>query len=78
MAFTPSQLADLDAAIASGARVVQYRNGQRVEYRDLDEMLQVRARMTGEIAGRTRQPIFVRPKMARSADGEPSDSMEVG
>lgn len=35
--YTAAQLAALDAAIASGVKVVQY-DGQRTEYRSMDEL----------------------------------------
>ena len=46
--FTQTQLEALEAAIAKGVRLVQY-NGQKVEYASIDEMLEVRRLMKGEL-----------------------------
>lgn len=58
MAYTQQQLADLDAAIAEGALIVQSA-GRRVEYRSLDEMLRVRRLMAAEIEA---TPVVERPR----------------
>jgi hypothetical protein len=54
--FTPEQLAALNAAIAQGVRKVKY-GDKEVEYRDLDEMLQLAGVMENQInnAGRSRR-----------------------
>lgn len=52
MAFTLIQLQTLERAIAQGQRVVEYVDGgrsNRVEYRTLSEMLEVRAIMRREL-----------------------------
>ncbi len=46
--YTQADLNALNSAIATGARSVSY-NGQKVEYRDLDEMLRVRDDMEREL-----------------------------
>lgn len=48
MAYTMDQLNALRAAIAQGARVVQYAD-KRVEYRSLAEMQQIERRMSAEL-----------------------------
>lgn len=48
MAFTPQQLAILDAAIAEGTLKVEY-GDKKVEYRSLNEMLNIRALMAAEL-----------------------------
>lgn len=56
MAWTESDLTELESAIKSGARRVKYAD-KEVEYRDLSEMLQVRNMMRKELgvaAGRQR------------------------
>ena len=40
--WTAIDLANLDRAIASGAKRVKYSNDQEVEYRDLSDMLKAR------------------------------------
>jgi hypothetical protein len=49
MAFTQTDLDNLDAAIASGHRVV-HAEGRRVEYGSVDDMLRARAHIAGQIA----------------------------
>lgn len=44
MAYTADQLAALEAALASGQRVVQY-NNRRIEYHSLTEMQALRDKM---------------------------------
>ena len=48
--WTSTHLAALEAAIAQGARTVQYGDRQ-VTYHSLDEMLRLRATMASAIAG---------------------------
>jgi len=66
MAFTQTQLDALDEAIASGTLEVWY-DHKKVEYRSLDEMLQIRQTMATEIAqqGRPR----VRRRVAQYSNG---------
>ena len=49
MAFTQTDLDNIDAAIASGHRVV-HAEGRRVEYGSVDDMLRARAHIAGQIA----------------------------
>lgn len=54
MAATAQQIADLEAAIASGALTVQYGDPpRRVTYRSLAEMESVLAKLKGELSGST-------------------------
>lgn len=48
MAWTQTDLDALESAIADGkgARVIQFSDGQRVEFHSLPEMLELRAQMT--------------------------------
>lgn len=48
MAFTTTQLAALEAAIASGELVVQY-DGKRVEYRSVADLVKARDLVRGEL-----------------------------
>lgn len=48
MAYTIDQLTVLKAAIAQGARVVEYAD-KKVEYRTLSEMLQIQRQMEAEL-----------------------------
>jgi hypothetical protein len=49
MAYTTEQRDALQAAIASGTRVVMY-DGKRIEYHDLGEMRRLLAAMNAELA----------------------------
>ncbi len=51
MAWTVTDLDRLKAAIATGARVVQY-SDKRMEYRSLKEMIQAKRMMEAELKGR--------------------------
>ena len=51
MAFTATQLATLEKAIAQGATRVQYRD-ETVEYRSLDDMIKLRNLMRRELGER--------------------------
>jgi hypothetical protein len=48
--YTVTQLADLRAAMAEGAREIRA-NGRVVVFRDLDEMLELERRMSKELEG---------------------------
>jgi precorrin-4 methylase len=51
MSFTLDQIADLERAIATGARSVRNANGEMVTYGSLAEMRQTLAMMKADIAG---------------------------
>lgn len=48
MAYTQTDLDELQRAIAKGARVVSF-DGQRVEFRDLHEMERLEAKIKNEL-----------------------------
>jgi len=48
--FTQAQLDALDKAISTGARSISY-DGKTTVFRDIDEMLSLRARMSESLAG---------------------------
>ena len=50
MAWTPEDLAALDAAIATGAQRVRYQTHE-VEYRSMADMLRARDLIKGEMTG---------------------------
>ena len=52
MAFTPQDLAALDAAIASGELTIRA-NGREVTYRSLSDLLQARTLIANAIAAQT-------------------------
>lgn len=49
MAYTVEQLAAIEAALASGQRVVQY-NNRRIEYHSLTELSALRDRIAASLA----------------------------
>ena len=49
MAYTVEQLAAIEAALASGQRVVQY-NNRRIEYHSLTEMQALRDKIAASLA----------------------------
>jgi hypothetical protein len=49
MPFTSSDLANVDAAIASGELAVEV-NGKRITYRSVDELKEARTLILGDIA----------------------------
>ena len=55
MAFSASQLAALDVAIATGTTRVTH-DGKTVEYRSISEMIQIRNLMRAEMASSTPGP----------------------
>ncbi len=58
MAFTQSDIDNLDEAIAAGEKTVKV-NGREVEYRSIEEMLKVRRFILAELArksGRRKHP----------------------
>lgn len=56
--YTVTQLADLRAAMAEGAREIRA-NGRVVVFRDLDEMLELERRMSKELEGSAQKPARV-------------------
>lgn len=53
MAWTQADLDNLDRLIATGVKVAEFRSGDRTEkqeFRSYQEMIDLRARMAGEIA----------------------------
>lgn len=61
MAYSQTDLDNLDAAIASGHLIVHV-EGRRVEYRSLDELMRARAHVSAQItaatAGSTRRGVY--------------------
>ena len=49
MAFTQTQLDALESAIAQGVLTVRYADGKTVTYRSLDEMLNLKSQMEGDL-----------------------------
>jgi len=49
MAWTQDDLDRISTAIANNVRSVTYADGRRVEYQDVDKMLQVRRDMKAEL-----------------------------
>lgn len=49
MAYTPTQLADLRAAIAEGVLSVRFSDGRQLTYRSLDEMRRIEQGMAAEL-----------------------------
>lgn len=56
MAWTPADIAKLEAAIASGTKEVEYDGPprRRIEYQDIDAMKRVLDEMKGESSANTR------------------------
>ncbi len=65
--FTLEGLKRLEEAIARGVLVVQYED-RRTQYRDLDEMLRIRALMRGELGVDAAKP-RERRRLARYSKG---------
>ncbi len=55
MAFTQTDLDNVRAAIATGEKSVMV-NGRRVEYRDMNELLQAEARIQAALAAAPNAP----------------------
>jgi hypothetical protein len=51
MAWTQDDVDAIKAALATGARDVQYSDGSRVSYRSEAEMMSIMKRMQAEVAG---------------------------
>lgn len=49
MAWTQTQLDALNEALALGVTEVRYADGKTVKYRSIDEMLNIKAQMEGEL-----------------------------
>lgn len=62
MAFTPSDLAAVDAAIASGELIVRHADGRMVTYRSIDELTKAKATIEAGLAAQ-------RPAGARARTG---------
>jgi hypothetical protein len=56
MAFTESDLAAIDRAIATGERQVQFAD-RAVTYRSITELLEARAVIAAQLAGRVKQTL---------------------
>lgn len=56
MAFSASDLATIEAAIASGTLRVKFADGREVTYQNADEMMRVRSAVQGEIAAASAAP----------------------
>ena len=50
MAFSQTDLDKIDAAIASNTKSVQFADGQRIEYRSVDEMMTARRHIAAIVA----------------------------
>lgn len=50
MAFTSADLAQIDRAIADASLEVRFSDGRMVKYRSMDELLNARAFIAGQIA----------------------------
>jgi hypothetical protein len=61
MAWTQADIDRLKSAIATGAKISEFRSGdtsRKVELRSLDEMERLLASMTAEVAGPAPQTIY--------------------
>lgn len=61
---TQDMLNKLDAAIASGQRVIQY-NGKRIEYQDMASLLRARAVLANELMGAQQSDVLNRMSVAQ-------------
>ena len=62
VSWTAEDLANLDAAIASGSLTVRSKNGDSVTYRSLDDMLRLRALIAASLQSTpTRRVTYARP-----------------
>ncbi len=69
MAFTTTDLAAVDAAIASGELTIRAADGRTVTYRSMDELLKARAVMQAELAAATPRPrAYPRHQLADFSD----------
>jgi ABC-type cobalamin transport system ATPase subunit len=57
------QITAINAAIASGERVVQY-NGKRIEYRSIDELVRARQILTDQLVGTSQMDVLNRATVA--------------
>ncbi|WP_406720424.1 hypothetical protein RPE78_12290 [Thioclava litoralis] len=66
MAYTQDQIESLKAAMAKGVTSVEM-NGERVQFRSLDEMQRQLGRMQAEVAGARRVSTLrqLRPRLSR-------------
>lgn len=69
MAFTTTDLAAVDAAIASGELTIRAADGKTVTYRSMDELLKARAVMQAELAAANPRPsAYPRHQLADFSD----------
>lgn len=70
MAFTTTDLAAVDAAIASGELTIRATDGRTVTYRSMDELLKARAVMQADMAasGGTQVRAYPRHQLADFSD----------
>lgn len=69
MAFTTTDLAAVDAAIASGELTIRAADGKTVTYRSMDELLKARAVMQAELAATHPRPrAYPRHQLADFSD----------
>lgn len=69
MAFTTTDLAAVDAAIASGELTIRAADGKTVTYRSMDELLKARAVMQAELAAANHRPrAYPRHQLADFSD----------
>jgi len=71
MAFTPENLAAVDAAIASGELTVRGADGRMITYRSMDELKSARALIQADIAsqsGSAAQRAYPRHQLADFSD----------
>lgn len=69
MAFTTTDLAAVDAAIASGELTIRAADGKTVTYRSMDELLKARSVMQAELAAATPRPrAYPRHQLADFSD----------
>lgn len=67
MAFTSDDLAAIEQAIASGELTVQHADGKRITYRSMQQLMQARDTIKGELnsAAGNRRPRAYRAKFSR-------------
>lgn len=62
MAFSATDLATVEAALASGALRVRYADGREVTYQSASDLLKVRAMIIGQVNASAATPV---PRMTR-------------
>jgi roadblock/LC7 domain-containing protein len=68
MAFTTSDLAAIDAAIASGELSIRGADGKTVTYRDTDDLLKARAVILADMAAAAKPRPYPRHQLADFSD----------